>query len=89
MSKHPDQPVELDSNGVPRFKANAIVRFLLDSSTHEMNKLLDMSFGVEDWNQLAQLVGCSAYGFGVLPYADPESVAKANVAAATLLEAKW
>jgi hypothetical protein len=40
------QPVELD-NGTPRFKANAIVRFLLDAGPYDMNKLAKMPWSDE------------------------------------------
>ena len=73
MSQHPTQPTEYDNNGVLRFKANAIVRFLLDAGPFDMNKLAMIPFSVEDRQQFAQLIGYSVGGYEELSYADEDS----------------
>ena len=65
--KNPIQPLANDAQGVLRFKANAIVRFLLD--THpacDMNRLACMDFDDDDRQQFAQLIGYSLCGYGEL-----------------------
>lgn len=71
--KHPLQPVILDKAGVPRFRENAIVTFLLDSGPFDMNKLTVMPFSEEDREQFAQLIGYSVGGFGELSYVSHEA----------------
>ena len=36
---HPMQPIEMDSDGTPRFKANEIVRYLLDNGGIDLNQI--------------------------------------------------
>jgi hypothetical protein len=67
------QPIILDESGIPRFKVNAIVRYLLDFGTTNMNKLACMPFSVEDRVQFAQLIGYSVSGFSELSYV-PDNV---------------
>ena len=73
--KNPIQPLANDAQGVLRFKANAIVRHLLD--THpgcDMNKLACMDFSDDDRQQFAQLIGYSLRGYGELrSYVDDEA----------------
>jgi hypothetical protein len=71
--KHPTQPLDLDEHGTLRFKANAIVRFLLDAGPFDMNKLALMPFSQEDREQFAQLIGYSFGGFGELSYVSDET----------------
>lgn len=73
MTKHPMQPIVTDARGVKRFKANAIVQFLLDAGPYDMNKLAMMPFRVEDRQQFAQLIGYSVDGYEELSYDDPNS----------------
>jgi hypothetical protein len=68
MAKHPIQPIEKDEHGVPRFKGNAIVRFLLDDGPFDLNQIAMKRFSVEDQEQFAQLIGYSLGGFGELSY---------------------
>lgn len=70
--RHPIQPVEKDARGVARFKANAIVQYLLDSGPFDMNHLAAVPFSREDREQFAQLIGYSLSGFGDLGYASDE-----------------
>lgn len=65
--KNPIQPLEVDENGVTRFKRNAIVRYLLDTHPDcDMNNLAQMSFTKDDRQQFAQLIGYSLGGFSEL-----------------------
>lgn len=74
--KHPIQPLVKDINGTLRFKANAIVRYLLDFNAGghgkpghiDMNTLAVMEFSQEDREQFAQLIGYSLSGFSELSY---------------------
>lgn len=81
--KNPIQPLEPDAKGVIRFKANAIVRHLLDTHPScNMNELARMEFSDDDRQQCAQLIGYSLSGYGELSgYVDDESyVAAAHMA---------
>lgn len=74
MSKQPIQPVELDAKGVLRFKANAIVRHLLDThTTEDLNTLCMLPFSKDDREQFAQLIGYSVSGAGSLSYISDET----------------
>ncbi len=81
MIKQPQQPIARDSDGVVRFHANQIVRFLLDAGPYDMNKLALMPFTKDDRSQFAQLIGYSVSGFGDLSYADKKAVAAADAIA--------
>jgi len=76
--KHPTQPLDLDEHGTLRFKANAIVRFLLDAGPFDMNQLALMTFSQEDREQFAQLIGYSLGGFGELSYVSDETYQRAH-----------
>lgn len=76
--QHPMQPVIIDNKGIARFKANAIVQFLLDNGPNNMNRLSILPFSEDDWNQFAQLIGYSVSGFGGLSYASAEQVEAAD-----------
>lgn len=77
MRKHPIQPLEKDKHGTTRFKANAIVRLLLDDGKYDMNRLAMLPFSDEDREQFAQLIGYSLSGFGDLSYVSDETYEKA------------
>jgi len=66
--KHPIQPIIVTPQGVHRFKANEIVRTLLDNGPFDMNSIASMPFSNEDREQFAQLIGYSVSGAGDLPY---------------------
>jgi hypothetical protein len=83
-SRHPMQPLVMDGN-VVRFKANAIVRLLLDTGKLNMNDLALIQFPAEDREQFAQLIGYSVSGYGELSYVSNESYARAQAAAKKLL----
>ena len=66
---HPIQPLLKDAQGVLRFKANAIVRDLLDYASNRglgLNEIAGRSYSREDRQQLAQLIGYSLSGYGEL-----------------------
>jgi hypothetical protein len=89
MAEHPMQPVERAPDGVVRFKANKIVRFLIDWASARgmsLNELAVMDFPDADFEQLAQLIGYSVSGFGELSYVSPEAIAKADERAEALRE---
>lgn len=71
MALHPIQPLELSEHGVLRFKANKILRKLVDEKIIDLNYVACMD-GVDkdDQNQLAQLIGYSHSGYGSLSYSD-------------------
>lgn len=71
--KNPIQPIVTDSNGVLRFKENAIVRYLLDQGGIDLNQLAILEFSRDDRVQFAQLIGYSLSGFGMLSYVDDET----------------
>lgn len=79
--KHPVQPLIKDEDGVLRFKANKIVRFLKDQSKFDLNTLHDMPFSTEDWVQFNQLCGYTLFGWEDLSYVtaeDKKRVAKVS-----------
>ena len=78
MKNHPMQPVEYDEHGVIRFRKNAIVEKLLETSSLDLNQIACMQFSNADRIQLAQLIGYSVSGFGDLFYADRDVVRRAD-----------
>lgn len=68
---HPIQPLVVEA-GVKRFKANAIVRHLLDHGGIDMNQLAVLPFSREDREQFAQLIGYSHSGAHDLGYMSSE-----------------
>ena len=70
--RQPLQFIERDAEGKERFVPNAIVRFLLDMSEYNMNKLALMNFSEDDWQQFAQLIGYSVNGYQELSYVTDE-----------------
>jgi hypothetical protein len=79
MSKHPIQPLELDQHGTLRFKANKIIRQLVDTNVINLNDIACMDdVDKDDQNQFAQLIGYSLSGYGSLSYADDYTYATAH-----------
>ncbi len=67
--EHPLQPLYLDDEGKPRFKANNIVRYLLNYARDHgvgLNELASMPFSDEDFEQFYQLIGYTLCGYGEL-----------------------
>lgn len=88
MKRYPMQPLEFDSQKIIRFKANKIVRALLDFGQARgfgMNEIAERDFSHEDAMQFAQLIGYSVSGYGDLSYASKESVAEADLQAEKML----
>lgn len=71
--RHPLQPIQTDEHGTERFKANAIVCYLLDNGGIDMNQLAVLRFSQEDREQFAQLIGYSLSGFAELSYVSDET----------------
>jgi len=82
------QPIAKDEHGTYRFKANAIVQYLLGNGGIDLNKLAILPFDKEDRMQFAQLIGYSVSGYGDLPYASKKSVEKADEIVAEMLTAE-
>jgi hypothetical protein len=74
----PMQPVEKDNQGVLRFRANAIVRHLLDHGGIDLNQIALLDFPQEDREQFTQLIGYSISGYHKLSYVSDESCAQAS-----------
>lgn len=85
--KNPMQPVYEDEMGRTRFKANKIVRALLDqelpsgigplAKTLSLNDLAAMNFSVTDWLQFYQLIG---YGLDCYAELGTEGARDARIA---------
>ena len=78
---HPIQPLQRDEDGVLRFRANAIVRYVLNwgrAHGHGLNEIATMEFSKEDWRQFAQLIGYSLDGYGDLSYVDEAAYEEAR-----------
>ncbi len=73
MNKQPLQPIYIDDGGSHRFKANAIVRYLLDKGGLDLNHLAVQDFPIEDQEQFAQLIGYSLNGFSELSYVSDDT----------------
>lgn len=81
---HPMQPLHIDEFGTIRFKANAIVQYLLDVAKNvgvTMNTIAMEGFKPEDEMQFAQPIGYSLSGYGELSYVTNESYERASAAA--------
>lgn len=79
----PMQPL-ISEDGVIRFKANEIVRYLLDQGSFDMNSLAAIPFSQEDREQFAQLIGYSLAGFAELHYVSNKTFMRAERKARTL-----
>lgn len=77
----PMQPV-VKTDGVLRFRSNAIVRYLLDLAREhkiaDLNSLAERDFSQADREQFAQLIGYSISGYHELPYVSDDSAAQAS-----------
>ena len=74
--KNPIQPLKEDSNGVLRFKGNAIVEYLLEfAQSHGcgLNEIACMDFIKDDRQQFAQLINYSLSGYSELSYVDDDA----------------
>lgn len=78
MAKLPMQPIELDDQGVARFRRNKIIDWLYRQGKIDLNEIATKQFPAEDQMQFAQLIGYSVSGYGDLSYASRKSIAKAD-----------
>jgi hypothetical protein len=69
----PMQPLYRDKRGVVRFRANAIVVYLLDHGGIDLNELAMLDFTDSDREQFAQLIGYSLDGFSKLSYVSDQT----------------
>lgn len=81
--KHPMQPIGWDETGkIIRFKANKIVRMLLDTNSLNLNDIAVMNagghFNEGDYDQLMQLIGYSVSGYGELHSSPEETIREAD-----------
>lgn len=75
----PNQPIYKDEHGTSRFRANEIVRRLLEDGPFDMNQIaLWQGVSDEDRAQFAQLIGYSVSGWGSLSYVTPEQADEAG-----------
>lgn len=88
-AKHPMQPIGFAEDKVIRFKRNAIVRYLLDAGSLDLNKLaIHGGFSKDDWTQFYQLIGYSVSGFGELSLVDKKTIKEADAIADKLYRKK-
>lgn len=91
--KHPMQPI-VWVNDVVRFKANNIIRHIIDHGSISLKDIAMLAgdpengFTQEDQEQLAQLIGYSVSGFGDLSYASEMAVEEADRIAAGMAAAR-
>ena len=81
MSRHPIQPVERDHDGVIRFKANKLVKYLLEKGPFDLNQLSRLAqefYCEDDYQHLMQLIGYSVSGYGDLSGRDPSVLREAD-----------
>lgn len=80
LPPHPMQPLVVVDDRV-RFKANKIVRYLLDRGSINLNKIAAEDFQQEDLDQFYQLIGTSVGGYDELCGGGIISESAANAAA--------
>lgn len=88
MSKNPMQPIVIAADGAIRFKANEIVRDLLDLAQKNgtcLNHIAAGEYSDDDYSQLMQLIGYSVSGYGNLDRARRKHVKKADRIAAAII----
>ena len=83
------QSVIMTEDGKLRFRENQIISFLVElafENGFSLSKIAAMDFSDEDRMQLAQLIGYSVAGYGMLSYVSDESYAKALEMAKAITE---
>ena len=79
------QPLVVDPHGTVRFKANAIVRHMLEccraGHKTDLNDMVAMPFSQDDWEQFNQLIGYSLKGFHELSMVSDETALAASAEA--------
>lgn len=81
----PIQPVYRASDGVIRFRDNAIVNWLLDTKRIDLNEIAAQEFPVADKEQFWQMLGYSVSGFGGLSFVRRKTWKRADEWAAQVL----
>lgn len=81
LSNSPMQPVEIDNNGVARFRENKLVSLAIDRLPNGMNTLRMWQATDEERTQVAQLVGYTIGGYAELDYVSDEAYLRAEQAA--------
>lgn len=88
------QPIVIAADGIVRFKANPIVKYLLDNGRVDLNQIAAIAqstgrFTDEDQALFAQLIGYSVSGWGSLSYVTPDDTEKADrISERVIAEAK-
>jgi hypothetical protein len=89
--EQPMQPIEYDEHGVIRFRANAIVRRIIDENLVNLNNIaMWRNIPVEDREQFWQMLGYSVSGYGDMMkqndygWVRPKTVRKADRKASKL-----
>ena len=72
------QPITRASDGVIRFRGNAIVEWLVDTGRVNLNEIASHGFPQADMEQFWQLLGYSVSGYGDLSFISPETVQAAD-----------
>ena len=81
------RPIEVAEDGKVRFKANAIVRWLVDNDKVSLNEIAARhaqgapAFPQEDVDEFWQMLGYSVSGYGELSHVSEESVEAADAIA--------
>lgn len=81
-----DQPVVIDGDGRPRFRANAVVEALLEAARQRGFDMNELARGAqtapqEDWEQFYQLIGYSVSGYHELSRVSDAACERATVLA--------
>ena len=84
--RHPMQPIEKAADGVVRFKANAIVRWLIDTNRTNLNEITMQGFDADDMVQFWQQLGYSVSGYGDLSFIPKDVVRRADRKAERILK---
>ena len=86
------QPVEMADDGVIRFKANKIIRWLYNlpkdrpiPDLNEISIIAQTSGWEDDMVQFWQLLGYSVSGYGDLSFVPPEIIERADAEAETIM----
>lgn len=80
VMENPMQPIVQEGDDRPRFKANQIVRYLLDNGGLDLNRLAAVCHDMPqtDWEQFYQLIGYSVSGYNELNMVSDESANRAS-----------
>lgn len=75
------RPIIKDSRGVVRFKANAIVNWIVSSGRLNLNDIFLDGYSIEDIEEFWQLMGYSVSGYGELSFIREKTAAVADAIA--------